>query len=140
LENTKLTTLLNHFPFDIWKYHTPLAWYEQENLGHKAHIEALPPALWVLLLYSFKGRLQRPSKLGEVETSIVHIAVCNTAAGSRNIYEHTSLAILTAKHNLNRSERMCGDLFSPAAVKVNMKCRIFLSDFNQIWDSRQIFS
>jgi hypothetical protein len=27
-------------------YHTPLTWYEQENLGHKAHFEALPPALW----------------------------------------------------------------------------------------------
>jgi hypothetical protein len=76
LENTKLTTLLNHFPLEIWTYHTPLAWYEQENLGHKAHIEALPPVLWFLRLYSFKGRLQRPSKLGEVKTSIVHITVC----------------------------------------------------------------
>jgi len=26
-------------------YYTPLTWYEQENLGFKAHFEALPRAL-----------------------------------------------------------------------------------------------
>jgi hypothetical protein len=30
------------FSVGVWMYHTPLTWYEQENLGHKAHIEALP--------------------------------------------------------------------------------------------------
>jgi hypothetical protein len=46
-------------------YHTPLTWYEQENLGHKAHIEALLPGLWFLHLYSFKDgfQKQRPSIL-----------------------------------------------------------------------------
>jgi hypothetical protein len=46
-------------------YHTPLTWYEQENLGHKAHIEASPPALWFLRLYSFKNgsKSQCPSVL-----------------------------------------------------------------------------
>jgi hypothetical protein len=31
----------NHFPFclELWMYHTPLTWYEQENLGYKAHVE-----------------------------------------------------------------------------------------------------
>jgi len=33
-------------------YHTTLSWYEQENLGHKAHIEALPRALWFLRLFT----------------------------------------------------------------------------------------
>ena len=35
-------TLPNHFSFNLvlWMYHTPLSWYEQENLGHKAHFEA----------------------------------------------------------------------------------------------------
>jgi len=27
-------------------YHTPLTWYEQENLGYKPHFESLPRALW----------------------------------------------------------------------------------------------
>jgi hypothetical protein len=26
-------------------YHTPPTWYEQENLGYKAHFEALPRAV-----------------------------------------------------------------------------------------------
>jgi hypothetical protein len=37
-------------------YHTPLTWYEQEKLEHKAHIQAFPLALWFLRLYSFKDR------------------------------------------------------------------------------------
>jgi hypothetical protein len=41
--------------------HTPLTWYEQENLGYKTHIEALPPVLWFLRLYSFKDGFQRQS-------------------------------------------------------------------------------
>jgi hypothetical protein len=32
-------------------YHTLLTWYEQENLGYKAHFEALPRALWFLRLF-----------------------------------------------------------------------------------------
>jgi hypothetical protein len=43
----------NHFPFclDLWMYLIPLTWYEQENLGYKAHVEALPRALWILHLF-----------------------------------------------------------------------------------------
>jgi hypothetical protein len=33
-------------------YHTPLTWYEEENLGHKAHFEALSRALWFLRLFT----------------------------------------------------------------------------------------
>jgi len=33
-------TLLNHFPLELWIYHTPLTWYEQENLRHKANFKA----------------------------------------------------------------------------------------------------
>jgi hypothetical protein len=40
-------------------HHTLLTWYEQENLGHQVHIEALPPALWFLRPYSFKDGSQR---------------------------------------------------------------------------------
>jgi hypothetical protein len=43
-------TLLNLFPLELWMYHTPLTWYELENLGYKAHFEAFPRALWFLLL------------------------------------------------------------------------------------------
>jgi len=44
----------NHFPFrlELWMYHTPLTWYEQENLGYKAHVEVLPRALWFLCLFT----------------------------------------------------------------------------------------
>jgi hypothetical protein len=55
----QLKTFLNHFPSELQMYHTPLTWYEQENLGHTAHIEALPPALWFLRLYYFKNGFQR---------------------------------------------------------------------------------
>ena len=45
--------LLSHFPFrlELWMCHAPLTWYEQESLGHKAHFEALPRALWFLHLF-----------------------------------------------------------------------------------------
>jgi len=37
-------------------YHTALIWYEQKNLGHKAHFEAFPRALWFLrLLFLWAG-------------------------------------------------------------------------------------
>jgi len=40
-------TFQNHFHFclELWMYHTPPTWYEQENLGYKAHFEALPRAV-----------------------------------------------------------------------------------------------
>jgi hypothetical protein len=38
-------TIVNHVSLELWMYHTPLTWYEQESLGHKAHFEALPRAL-----------------------------------------------------------------------------------------------
>jgi len=44
-------TFLNHFPLELWMYHTTLTWYKEENLGFKAHIEALPKALWFLRLF-----------------------------------------------------------------------------------------
>ena len=42
-------TLVYHFPFSLqlWMYHAPLTWYEQESLGHKANFEALLKALSV---------------------------------------------------------------------------------------------
>jgi len=49
---TTKKTLLNHFPLELCMYHIPLAWYEQENLGYKAHSEALPRALWFLRLFT----------------------------------------------------------------------------------------
>jgi hypothetical protein len=37
----------NNFLFilQLWMYHTPLTWHEQENLGQKAHFEAFPRIL-----------------------------------------------------------------------------------------------
>jgi hypothetical protein len=34
-------TLLNNFSFSLklWMYHTQLTWFEEENLGYKAHFE-----------------------------------------------------------------------------------------------------
>ena len=56
LENTKHINkiLPNPFPccLQLWMYHTPLLWYEEENLGYKSHFEALPMALWFLRLYT----------------------------------------------------------------------------------------
>jgi hypothetical protein len=37
-------------------YHTPFTWYEQENLGYKAHFEAFPRALWSLRLFTKAAR------------------------------------------------------------------------------------
>jgi len=52
--NTTNRNFPNHFPFylELWMYHIPLTWCEQENLGYKAHVEALPRALWFLLLFT----------------------------------------------------------------------------------------
>jgi hypothetical protein len=44
---------------ELWMYHTSLAWYEQEKLGHKAHLDAFPRSLWFLRLLSSKGGSQR---------------------------------------------------------------------------------
>jgi hypothetical protein len=30
---------------ELWKRYTPLTWYEQEDLRHKAHLESLPGAM-----------------------------------------------------------------------------------------------
>jgi len=40
-------------------YHTPLTWEGQESLGYKAHLEALPGALWLLRLFGLKVGSQR---------------------------------------------------------------------------------
>jgi len=46
----------NHFPccLVLWMYHAPLTWYEQENLGYKAHFESLPRALLFLHLFTLQ--------------------------------------------------------------------------------------
>jgi len=31
---------------ELWMRYTPLTWYEQEDLRHKAHLESLPRALF----------------------------------------------------------------------------------------------
>jgi len=30
---------------ELWMHYTPLTWYEQEDLRHRAHIESLPREL-----------------------------------------------------------------------------------------------
>jgi hypothetical protein len=47
---------VNHFPFSLqlWMYHAPLTWHEQQSLGHKARFEALLKALWVLRLFNLE--------------------------------------------------------------------------------------
>jgi hypothetical protein len=47
-----MKTPLNHFLFilDFFMYHTAHIWYEQEIMGHRAHLEAYPRALRFLLL------------------------------------------------------------------------------------------
>ena len=50
---TKLFYIIFLFSLELWMHHTPLTWYEQENLGHrKAHFEAFPSALWFLRLFT----------------------------------------------------------------------------------------
>jgi hypothetical protein len=46
--------LPNHFPccLELWMYHTPFTWYEQENVGCETHFEPLPGALWFLRLFT----------------------------------------------------------------------------------------
>jgi len=36
-------------------YHTPLTWYEKENMGYKADSETFPGTLWLLRLLSSKS-------------------------------------------------------------------------------------
>jgi len=55
----EITKLFSHFPLELWMYHTPLTWYEQENLGYKAYFEALPRALWFLRLFTLWVGSQR---------------------------------------------------------------------------------
>jgi len=44
----KLTNTSRSFPllFELWMRYTPLTWYEQEDLRHRAHIESLPRELY----------------------------------------------------------------------------------------------
>jgi len=51
-------------------YHTPLTWYEQENLGYKAYFEALPRALWFLRLQTLLVGSQRHC------TSVLQAGTC----------------------------------------------------------------
>jgi len=43
----KLTNTSRSFSLlsELWMHYTPLTWYEQEDLRHKAHLESLPRAL-----------------------------------------------------------------------------------------------
>ena len=43
----KLTNISRLFSLlsELWMRYTPLTWYEQEDLRHKAHLESLPRAL-----------------------------------------------------------------------------------------------
>jgi hypothetical protein len=41
-------------------YHTPLTWYEQENLGYKAHTEALAPSFTAVVFASLLVRSWMP--------------------------------------------------------------------------------
>jgi hypothetical protein len=47
------------FGLELWLYLTPLTWYEQENLGLKAHFVAFPKTPWLLGLLSPKDGSQR---------------------------------------------------------------------------------
>ena len=57
----KSTTLPIQFPFSLQlgMYHTPLTWYEEENLEHMDRFEATPRTVWFLRQLLSKDGSQR---------------------------------------------------------------------------------
>jgi hypothetical protein len=88
-------TLLNHFPFslELWMYHAPLTWCEQESLGHKAHFEVLPRALWFLHLFTLYVRSQRHCALvlqagSHIQKTHNSVSLSSLSSLSNSIYRH----------------------------------------------------
>jgi len=68
----KLTNTSRSFSLlsELWMRYTPLTWYEQEDLKHKAHLESLPRALFLRLLASkFGSQIQPVGPTGRYTSS-----------------------------------------------------------------------
>jgi len=122
-------TLLSHFPFslELWMYHAPLAWYKQESLGHKAHFEALPRALWFLCLFMYIGSqrhcvlvLQAGSRIHKTHNSAY---LSSLSSLSNSIYRHKRNVLLlrnVAWYSLSVA-RTCNSLNQTYVLTANVK-------------------
>jgi len=45
-------------------YHTPLTWYEEENLGHKVYFEAFPQSIVVFVSTLFASWITKTERIG----------------------------------------------------------------------------
>jgi len=61
--------LLSVFPFtlELRIYHTPLAWYEQENQGHKVYFEAFPQNPLVVVSLRFVSWITKTLRVGPTD-------------------------------------------------------------------------
>jgi hypothetical protein len=63
-KKSKLFLILFFLILELWMYHTPLTWYEQENLGQKAHFEAFHRTLWFLASTVFERWITQTLHVG----------------------------------------------------------------------------
>jgi hypothetical protein len=76
-------------------YHIPLTWYEQENLGYKAHVEALPKALVFASLHVVSWIIEtlRVSPTGRYTHSQIHNSALLSSL-SNNVCGHKGNVLL----------------------------------------------
>jgi hypothetical protein len=100
LDNTKWTNKIhqNRFPccLELWLYPTPLIWYEQESLGHKAHFEASPRALCFLRLFTLlAGSKSQCASVLQVGTRVYkHRNSALLSSLNNSLYTHTKNVLL----------------------------------------------